>query len=167
MTDDSRLHFGGVRHLVQQMRRRWNRHVSVGDLFTDRWQTAEDYGWGDGTSCYDNVLVLGDVMVGRHTWIGPGCVLDGSGGLTIGDYCTIGAGSQIYSHDSVAWATSMGEKPYERAPTAIGSGVFIGPNAVIAKGVTIGDRAIIGALSFVNRNVLAGAKVHGTPARET
>jgi hypothetical protein len=35
---------------------------------------------------YDNVLVLGDVMVGRHTWIGPGCSLDGSGGdLQIGD----------------------------------------------------------------------------------
>jgi acetyltransferase-like isoleucine patch superfamily enzyme len=156
---------GGVQHLTQRMRERWNRHVSVGDLLTDRWQTARDYGWGEETSCYDNVLVLGDVKVGAHTWIGPGCVLDGSGGLEIGDYCTIGAGSQIYSHDSVAWATSMGERPYERAPTRIGSGVFIGPNAIIAKGVTIGDRAVVGALSFVNRDVPAGAKVAGAPAR--
>jgi acetyltransferase-like isoleucine patch superfamily enzyme len=165
MTDESRLHFAGIRHLAQQMRRQWNRHVSVGDLLTDRWEAARDYGWGEGTSCYDNVLVLGDVAVGRNTWIGPNVVLDGSGGLSIGDYCTIGAGSQIYSHDSVAWATSMGNDLYEHAPTRIGSGVYIGSNAVIAKGVTVGDRAVIGALSFVNRDVAAGAKVAGAPAR--
>lgn len=42
---------------------------------------------------YNNVLVLGRVKVGRNTWIGPGCILDGSGGdLQIGDWCSISAG---------------------------------------------------------------------------
>lgn len=154
-----------VYNLQVGMRQRWNRHVSLGDLLTDRWETARDYGWGEGTSCYDNVLVLGDVVVGHHTWIGPNCVLDGSGGLQIGDYCTIGAGAQLYSHDSVRWATSGGTAPYERAPTRIGSAVFIGPNTVVAKGVTIGDRAIVGALSFVDCDVPAGGKALGRPAR--
>ena len=33
---------------------------------------------------YDSVLVIGDVQVGKNTWIGPFVVLDGSGGLEIG-----------------------------------------------------------------------------------
>ena len=91
------------------MRRRWQRRVPLGDLMTDRWEIARDYGFGEGTSCYDNVLILGDVQVGAHCWIGPNVILDGSGGLTIGDHCAISAGVQIYSHDTVARYTSMGK----------------------------------------------------------
>ena len=45
------------------------RHVSVGDLLSDRWQTAHEHNFGEGTSCYDNVLILGDVTVGKNCWI--------------------------------------------------------------------------------------------------
>jgi acetyltransferase-like isoleucine patch superfamily enzyme len=120
---------------------------------------------GKGTSCYDNMLVIGDVRVGRHTRVGPNVVLDGSGGLVIGDYCSISAGVGIYTHHTVKWATTMGRAEPERAPTSVGHGVYIGPNSVIQMGVTIGDRAVIGALSFVNRDVPAGGRVYGTPAR--
>jgi acetyltransferase-like isoleucine patch superfamily enzyme len=147
------------------MRARHGRHVSLGDLFTDRWETARHLGFGEGTSCYDNVLVLGDVKVGRHTWIGPNVVLDGSGGLEIGDYCSISAGVQIYTHDTVAWASALGGAEPEKRPTRVGSGVYIGPNAVLEKGLTIGDRAVIGALAFVDRDIPAGARAWGVPAR--
>lgn len=151
--------------LRQQMKARFARHVAYGDLFTDRWDTAEHYGFGEGTSCYDNVLILGDVVVGKSTWIGPGVILDGSGGLQIGDHCAISAGVQIYSHDTVKRATSLGEQQAERAPTRIGSGVYIGPQCVIEKGVNIGDGAVVGAMSFVNQDVPAAAKAWGVPAR--
>ena len=60
---------------------------------------------------YDNVLVLGDVIVGRNTWIGPGCILDGSGGgLEIGDWCSISAGVQIYTHNTVNRSISLGSE---------------------------------------------------------
>jgi acetyltransferase-like isoleucine patch superfamily enzyme len=112
------------------------------------------------------VLVRGDVRVGKNTWIGPGCILDGSGGaLQIGDWCSISAGAQIYTHHTVNRSTSLGEKPIDCAPTTIGNGVYIGPNAVIQMGVTLGDRAIIGANSFVNRNVPSGARAFGSPAQ--
>lgn len=140
---------------------RWDRHVSVGDLLMDRWETAQRYGWGEGASCYDNVLILGDVKVGKQTWVGPNTVLDGSGGLEIGDFCSISAGAQIYSHNSVRWAVSMGAAEIERRPTRIGSGVYIGPNAVISMGVTIGDRAIIGAMTFVAHDVLSDSVFSG------
>lgn len=150
------------------MKARFNRHVSIPDLLSDRWETARFYGFGDGSSCYNNVLILGDVQVGRHTWIGPNVVLDGSGGgLQIGDYCSISAGVQIYTHHTVDWSTSLGTEPVATKPTRIGNGVYVGPNSVIQLGCTIGDRAVIGAMSFVNRDVPAGGKGHGAPFRLT
>jgi acetyltransferase-like isoleucine patch superfamily enzyme len=143
------------------------RRVSVGDLLTDRWENARQCGFGEGTSLYDSALVIGDVRVGKNTWIGPNTVLDGSGGLSIGDNCSIAAGVHLYTHDSVEWAVSGGAADMSRAPTKIGSNVYIGPNSVIAKGVTIGDGAIIGALTLVRTHVPAGAKVTGNPARLT
>ena len=155
-----------VRELRDEMLGRFKRHVSLQDLLTDRWETAQVNGFGEGSSCYNNVLILGDVEVGESTWIGPNVILDGSGGLSIGHHCDVSAGAQIYSHHTVQRVTSMGEAPVEYARTTIGNGVYIGPNAVIQMGVTIGDRAVIGAMSFVNRDVPAGAKVYGVPARE-
>lgn len=115
---------------------------------------------------YDNVLVLGEVRVGKNTWIGPGCILDGTGGgLQIGDWCSISAGVQIYTHHTVKRSISLGQKPIEYAPTRIGTGVYIGPNTVIQMGVTVGDKAVIGANSFVNRDIPMGVTTFGCPAR--
>ena len=155
-----------LRQLRQEMSDTHRRHVSIADLLSDRWETAEFYGFGEGTSCYNNVLILGEVSVGKNTWIGPNVILDGSHELQIGDFCSIGAGVQIYTHNTVEWSTSLGAEDYEYAPTRIGNGVFIGPNSIIQMGVTIGDRAVVGAMSFVNRDVPAGARVLGAPARE-
>ena len=152
-------------YLRDEMRRKHDRHVSLPDLITDRWETARAYGFGSGSSCYDNVLIKGDVTVGSQTWIGPNCVLDGVGGLSIGDFCSISAGVQIYTHDTVEWSTSMGQKDEDRGPVSIGSGVYIGPQTVIQKGVCIGDRAVIGAQSFVNRDIPPDTRAWGTPAR--
>ena len=144
----------------------FNRRVSVGDLLTERGDNAAMCGFGEGTTMYDNVLVLGEVKVGRKTWIGPNCILDGSGGsLEIGDWCSISAGVQIYTHNTVKRSISLGVEPIEYAPTKIGHGVYIGPNAVVQMGVSIGDKAIIGANSFVNRDVPSNAKAFGSPAK--
>jgi acetyltransferase-like isoleucine patch superfamily enzyme len=154
--------------LMQQsylVQKQWNRSLPFADYIVDRWKKAQMLGFGEGTSIYDSALVLGDVRVGKNTWIGPFTVLDGSGGLEIGDNCSISAGVQIYTHDTVAWATSGGEHPPERLPVRIGNRCYIGPNAVITKGVSIGDGCIIGANSLVNKDIPDGKKAWGTPAR--
>ena len=151
--------------LRDQMKRQFRRTVSFADYFTDRWERARYEGFGEGTSVYDNVLILGDVKVGRHTWIGPNVILDGRGGLAIGDYCSISASVQIYTHDTVRWSTSLGKAAIEVRPTLIGDGVYIGPGAIVQMGVKIGDRAIIGALSLVNKDVPERARAYGSPAR--
>ena len=144
-----------------EIREKFNRHVSIQDLLSDRWETAKLYGFGKNSSCYNNVLIIGDVSVGKDTWIGPNVILDGSGKLEIGDFVSISAGVQIYTHDTVAWSTSMGEGKKDIQSTRIGDGVFIGPNSIIQKGVNVGDKAIIGAMSFVNKDVPPFGKYYG------
>ncbi len=150
-----------LKHLRQTVKDRFDRHISIQDLLSDRWETASFYGFGEGTSCYNNVLILGDVKVGENTWIGPNVILDGSGGLEIGDYVSISAGVQIYSHHTVDWSTSLGSEPVNRQPTKIGNGVYLGPNSVIQLGTSIGDKAVIGAMSFVNKDIPNEGKWYG------
>jgi len=144
---------------------KFNRTLPFGDYIVDRWEKAEVLGFGKGASIYDSALVLGDVEVGSNTWVGPSVVLDGSGGLKIGANCTISAGVQAYSHDSVAWAVSGGESPYQYGKTQIGNNCFIGPNTVIVRGVSIGDGCVIGANSLVISDIPPGSKAFGTPCR--
>jgi len=147
------------------LKKDYNRVLPFGDYMSDRWEKAKYLGFGEGTSIYDNVLVLGDVHVGENSWIGPNVILDGSGSLEIGDNCSISAGVQIYSHDSVAWAISGGVAPYAYASTIIESNCYIGPNVVIEKGITIGEGSVIGANSLVNKDIPKHSKAYGTPIK--
>jgi len=162
----------GLKEIIRKQREffkeRWDRVIPIPEtLLGDnaRWEKAKFLGFGEGTSIYDSSLVFGDVKVGLNTWIGPFTILDGEGGLEIGDFCNISAGVQIYTHDSVKWAISGGKSKYEYAPTKIGNCCYIGPNAIIQKGIEIGDHCIIGANSFVNRNIPSHSMAVGSPAR--
>jgi len=151
--------------LRRQMRKRWKRDLPFIELPFDRWERAQSLGFGEKTSIYQNSYVFGEVEVGNNTWIGPFTLLDGSGGLQIGSFCSISAGTQIYTHDTVKWAVSGGSTAYERAPVSIGNNCYIGSQTVIAKGVTIGDHVVIAACSFVNRDIPAYSVAAGTPCR--
>ena len=151
--------------LRESKRKEFNRVLSFGDYFVDRLEKAEFLGFGKGSTIYDNTLVIGDVQVGENTWIGPNVILDGSGGLEIGSYCSISAGVQIYSHESVQWAISGGKEKYNYSKTKIGNNCYIGPNVVISKGISLGDKCIIGANSFVNKSFPANSNIAGTPAK--
>ena len=152
-------------HLRAQMRAQWDRNLPFEELLFDRWERARYLGFGEGSSIYHNSYVYGDVKVGKNTWIGPFVLLDGSGGLEIGDNCSISAGVHIYTHDTVKWAISGGKAEYERAPVRIGNCCYIGSQTVIAKGVTIGDHSVIGACSFVNRDIPPHSVAVGIPCK--
>jgi len=168
VTPAARL-FESLRHLYEKhrlrMKKRWDRDLPFDELLFDRFQRARNLGFGEGSSVYHNSYVYGDVKVGRSTWIGPFTLLDGTGGLEIGDWCSISAGVQIYTHDSVKWALSGGKLPYERSPVRVGNRCYIGSKTVIAKGVTIGDQCVVGACSFVNKSLPPNSIAAGIPCK--
>lgn len=144
---------------------RWNRAVPFADELFDRWEQAAFLGFGKGSNIYNSSLVIGDVEVGEETWIGPFTVLDGSGGLKIGSYCHIGSGVQIYTHDSSHWVLTKGKVPYRYEPSTINDCCYVGGMSIFAPGVTVGDHCIIGANSFVTRDVPSYSIAAGTPAK--
>lgn len=167
------LHLDDLRVLLRQLcvsaqeekQSQFNRTLPFGDYVVDRWEKARQLGFGEGSSVYDSVVILGNPSVGSNVWIGPNALLDASGGLTIGDNCNISAGAQIYSHDSVDRCISGGVDDISKAPVDIGANSYIGPNCVIAKGVRIGSGCVIGAMSLVLNDVPDGFVAHGIPAQ--
>lgn len=145
---------------------RFHRTLPLADYVVDRWEKARELGFGEGSSIYDSSLVFGDVVVGENVWIGPFTVIDGSGGLTIGDGCNVSAGVHLYSHSSVRRCVSGSSfDEIEHQPTVIGKRVFIGANSVVNMGVTIGDEAVVGAGAVVTKDVPPRTVVAGVPAR--
>lgn len=111
--------------------------------------------------------LVGEPSIGEDTWIGAFCVIDGSGGLTIGRGCNVSAGAQIYTHNTVARCLTEGRSPIDRQPTTIGDFVHIGANAVVLMGSVIGDHSVVGAGAVVLEGTVAPpfSLLVGVPAR--
>jgi acetyltransferase-like isoleucine patch superfamily enzyme len=148
-----------------RLKKRFDRVLPANELFTDRWEKAKYLGFGKETSVYDSATFFGDVKVGERTWIGPHTILDGTGGLIIGNNCGIGPGVYIYTHDTVAWTLSGGKHPYRYKPVTIGDNCFVGSQSIIYSGVTIGTSAMIMVNSVVSIDVPDRTIVGGSPAK--
>ncbi len=89
--------------------------------------------------------------------------------VIMGNYCSIAPSVQIGGMEHSYWwysmSTFLSDKCISNKKTKIGNDVWIAAGAIIKQGVTIGDGAVIGAMSFVNKDVPAYAVVIGTPAK--
>jgi acetyltransferase-like isoleucine patch superfamily enzyme len=151
--------------LDREMKAKYDRSVPFGDLVQDRWARGTKLGFGKNSNIYDSSVVLGPVKVGENCWIGPFTYIDGSGGLTLGDYVTVGVGTMIATHSTVLRDLSAGLYPMQTKPVVIGNRVFIAPQCVIEMGCNIGDNCVVMAHSVVKQSVLANTVVSGNPAR--
>jgi serine O-acetyltransferase len=100
-----------------------------------------------------NSKVTGDTIIGKKTYFvckGISVVL--IPGTVIGNNCVIG----------LRFST-VRKFPYKDVPKIMDN-VWCGPNCVVAGPVVIENDVIIGANSFVNKSVPAGAIVAGNPA---
>lgn len=112
--------------------------------------------------------LIGQPVIGDGTWIGAFCVIDGSGGLTIGTGCEISAGAQIYTHSTVSRCISEGrQRVVVRRPVEIGDHVHIGANAVVLMGSRLGHHCVVAAGAVVREGTDAPAwsVLVGVPAR--
>jgi len=154
------------RQTDESLRQRFARSLPFQDGLLDRWERARRLGFAEGASIYNSAAVFGDVRVGRQTWVGPNCILDGSAApLSIGAFCSIAAGVHVYTHDTVLWALSGGACERRSGEVSIGDCVYLGAQSVIGLGTRIGHHCVVAANSFVNRDVDDRTVVGGTPAR--
>jgi acetyltransferase-like isoleucine patch superfamily enzyme len=111
--------------------------------------------------------IVGEPEIGEGCWIGAFTVIDGSGGLRIGQGCDISAGAQIYSHSTVERCLSDGRRPIRQAATEIGHRVHVGAGAVILMGAHIGHHSVVAAGAVVTENTEAPpySVLRGIPAQ--
>jgi len=107
------------------------------------------------------------ISVGDRSNIPNWSVIDGRGGLRIGDDCMLGFENIILTstHRSDSLEVPMRTQGMYSAPVKIGNDVWTGCRVVIVPGVTIGDHVIVGAGSVVTKDVPDWAIVGGVPAR--
>jgi acetyltransferase-like isoleucine patch superfamily enzyme len=163
LLEDLRALHHQLRHDTRERHGRINPFTE--DLFPWKERGRHWVGEDRDVTIYNSATVIGDVEIGRGTWIGPFCMLDGTGGLRIGAWCSLSAGVQLYTHDTVRWALSGGRAAAEHAPTRIGDRCFLGAHAVVVRGVTIGAGCVIGAGAVVVDDVPDATIVGGVPAR--
>lgn len=152
--------------LRQETKAKWDRTLPFNELLFDRWEKAKFLKTKNDSNVYDSSYVFGNVSIGKKTWIGPNTILDGSGGkLSIGDFCSISSGVQIYTHNTVKWALTGGKAKYETNNVKISDNCYIGPYSIISMGSKIGKCCVIGSHSLVNSQIPSYSIAFGTPAK--
>lgn len=94
--------------------------------------------------------------LGRKTDIGAFSYINAKYGVTIEDEVQIGSHCSIYS------VSTIDDK---EAPVVLKRNARVGSHSTIMPGVTIGENAIIGAHSFVNKDIPANSVAFGVPAK--
>lgn len=95
-------------------------------------------------------------VLGKNTDIGAFSYLQAEAGILIEDYVQIGSHSSLYS------VSTIDDK---RGKIVLKKNCRIGSHSVVMPGVTIGENTIVGAFSFVNKDLPANVVAVGIPAR--
>jgi len=107
------------------------------------------------------------IEVGHRFSVNSGAILDGRGGITIGDDVMIGPHTAIYSskHNFTQPGRPMTSLDHIMAPVIIKDDVWIGAHVCIPGGITIGHGAVVAAGAVVTKDVDDNTIVSGVPAQ--
>lgn len=102
------------------------------------------------------------IVIGCYTTIGHNCILDGRGGLHIGDRANLSSEVMIWTvqHDPQSPTFEV-----VSGPVVIEDYVWISSRAIILPGVTIGNGAVVAAGAVVTKSVEPFTIVGGVPAK--
>lgn len=121
---------------------------------------------------HPQAAVSGNVIIGKHCYIGPGAALRGDwGAIIVEDGCNIQENCTVHMFPGVTVllkeSAHIGHGAIIHGAT-IGRNCLIGMNAVIMDNVILGDECIVGALSFVKANELFDKRclIAGNPAKK-
>jgi len=120
---------------------------------------------------HPQAAVTGNVVIGKHCYIGPGAALRGDwGGIVIEDGCNIQENCTIHMFPGVTVYLRAGAHIGHGAiihGAEIGRNCLVGMNAVIMDRVVLGEESIAGALTFIREGEIIPRRslVVGNPGR--
>ena len=97
-----------------------------------------------------------NLRLGYKTDIGAFTYINAKNGVVIEDYVQIGSHCSIYSVSTI---------DNKEGKVALKKNCKIGSHSVIMPGVTIGENSIVGAFSFVNKNIPPNVVAIGIPVK--
>ncbi len=108
----------------------------------------------------------GSIEIGNGVFIGPGTVMYGHGGITIGDRTLIAMKTSILSSEHTVPSRSkyIRDMPDKRMPTRLGMDVWLGAGVVVLGGVSIGNGCVVGAGAVVTKDLPDYSISLGVPA---
>ena len=130
---------------------------------------------GDYARIHDFVFMWGGlgIKIGKFNDVQPFVNIWGGGELIVGDYVSIGGGSQLLTatYDLKSGYRMVDGIPKEHVKTLFGkliieNDVYIGVNCTIMPDVTIGEGAVIGGGSFVNKDIEPWSINVGSPTKK-
>ena len=96
------------------------------------------------------------LKLGEHVDIGCFTYLNARYGVELGDNVQIGSHCSIYS---------ISTEDNKKGKVTVGENTVIGMHTGVMPGVSIGKNCVIGAFSFVNRDIPDGVVAMGVPCR--
>ena len=124
---------------------------------------------GPQSNVTDGVTILTpeNISVGRRVSIHEYSLLDGSGGIAIGNDVAIANSCVIISSSHVFDDPDrpIKDQGLTYAPVSIGNDVWLGSRVSVMPGVTIGDGSVIGAGAVVTKDIPPYSIAVGTPCR--
>ncbi|MBN2458168.1 acyltransferase [Candidatus Woesearchaeota archaeon] len=96
------------------------------------------------------------LVLGKNTDIGAFTYLNALNGIEINDNVQIGSHCSIYSISTIDG---------KNGKVTIKKNACIGSHSIVMPGVTIGENSIIGAFSFVNRDIPKDVIAMGVPVK--
>jgi phenylacetic acid degradation protein len=102
---------------------------------------------------HDTASIIGDVIIGKDCYVGPGAVIRGDWGrIIIEDGCNIQENCVVHmfpgKHITFESGAHVGHGAVVHGAT-LRANCLIGMNAVVMDGAVVGKNSIVGALSFV------------------
>ncbi len=137
--------------------------VGIGGDRRAVWAALTDAGAEPWTIVHPMASRAAGVELGTGATIGPLTVIGAAS--VIGEQTIVSRGSLIGHHVSIGAYATLNPGVNVGGNTRIGDGAFIGMGAVVVNGISIGSDTVIGAGAVVLRDVPAGTRVHGVPAR--
>ena len=121
---------------------------------------------------HPQATVTGNVIIGKHCYIGPGAALRGDwGGIILEDGCNVQENCTIHMFPGVTVLLKAGAHIGHGAVihgATIGRNCLVGMNSVIMDNVQLGDECIVGALSFIKEGEVFEPRslIVGNPAKK-